>query len=73
MAQPNRLCYKRKLCVSPNYYTYLLTHNLFMNWRLKLFNLIPNFLKRIGCQLLRRFGYDPDAWLENFLKEHKGD
>ena len=44
-----------------------------MNWRLKLFNLIPNFLKRIGCQTLRRFGYNPDAWLENFLREHKGD
>ncbi|MDE0426458.1 MAG: hypothetical protein OXN25_16525 [Candidatus Poribacteria bacterium] len=44
-----------------------------MNWRLKLFTLIPNFLKRIGCQMLRRFGYDPDAWLENFLREHKGD
>ena len=36
-----------------------------MNWRLKLFNLIPNYLKRVG--------YDPDAWLENFLKEYKGD
>ena len=44
-----------------------------MNWRLKFFNLIPNFLKRVGCQLLRRLGYDPDAWLENFLREHKGD
>ena len=44
-----------------------------MNWRLKLFNLIPKFLKRVGCQLLRRLGYDPDAWLENFLREHKGD
>ena len=44
-----------------------------MTWRLRLFNLIPNFLKGIGCRLLRRLGYDPDAWLENFLKEHKGD
>ncbi len=42
-----------------------------MNWRLKLFNLIPKFVKRIGCTLLRKLGYEPDVWLENFLKKHR--
>lgn len=42
-----------------------------MNWRLRLFNLMPNFVKRIGCNLLRKLGYEPDVWLENFLKKHR--
>ncbi len=44
-----------------------------MNWQLRLFNLIPNFVKKIGCVCLRKLGRDPDAWLEGFLKKHKGE
>ena len=36
-------------------------------WKIKLFNLMPNFIKRIGCYTLRRLGYQPDLWLEKFL------
>ena len=44
-----------------------------MRWQLRLFNLIPNFVKKIGCVSLRKLGRDPDAWLEGFLKKHKGE
>lgn len=37
-------------------------------WRIRLFNLMPNFVKRIGCYMLRRLGYEPDLWLERFLE-----
>lgn len=44
-----------------------------MSWQLKLFNLLPNYVKKIGCLFLRKLGRDPDAWLEDFLKKHKGE
>ncbi len=42
-----------------------------MNWRVRLFNVMPNFVKRLGCALLRKLGYEPDVWLENFLKKYR--
>jgi len=44
-----------------------------MSLQLKLFNLLPNIIKKIGCLFLRKIGRDPDAWLEDFLKKHKGE
>lgn len=44
-----------------------------MSWQLKLFNLLPNYIKKIGCLFLRKLGRDPDTWLENFLEKHKGE
>lgn len=43
-----------------------------MSWQLRLFNLLPNIVKKIGCHFLRKLGRDPDTWYEDFLEKHKG-